>query len=115
MAHWVRHVVYLLLITFSINAAGMTFGREILEDGPNGPDAVVAAASAIHDKQSDSSVDVKTCDHSCHSTNHFLGQIPGRRELSGAPTPGSVYVPRTRQLLARDFSENPFRPPRIPS
>lgn len=116
MTRWVRRTVYLLLVTFSINAAGMTFGREILEDGTTGPEAVVAAASATYDQQSDSSgsVDSKACDHSCHSTNHFLGQVSSRKELN-TPTPGSVYVARTKQMLVRDFSENPFRPPRLPA
>ncbi len=116
MAHWVRQTVYLLLITFSINAAGLTFGREILEDGPTGSESVVTTASATHDKQSDSngSVGIKACDHSCHSTNHFLGQVSHRKELN-TPTPGSVYVARTKQFLVRNFSENPFRPPRLPS
>lgn len=112
MAHWVRQIVYLLLITFSINAAGMTFGREILEGGSTGPEPVATTASAAHDKQSDSSVDAKACDHSCHNTHHFLGQLSGRRELN-ALTPDSGYVPHTRQLLGRDFAEPPFRPPHI--
>lgn len=111
MAHWVRQTVYLLLITFSINAAGMTFGREILEDGPSGSEPVVTTAS---ESDSNGSVDIKACDHSCHSSYHFLGQVSVRKELN-TPTPGSVYVARTKQFLIRDFSENPFRPPRLPS
>ncbi len=71
MAHWVRQTVYLLLITFSINAAGMTFGREILEDGPTGSESVVTTASATHDKQSDSGIDAKVCDHRCHNPHLF--------------------------------------------
>lgn len=114
MVHWVRQTVYLLLIAFSINAAGMTFGREILEDGPTGRNPAVTTASATHDKQSDSSIDAKVCDHRCHNPHLFIGQVSGQN-APNAPASGRVYVPRTKQLLPRDFSENPFRPPRLPS
>nr|WP_288119652.1 hypothetical protein [Thiomonas sp.] len=68
-------VARLLLVTMMISAVGLTFGREILEDGPTGADSVLATASAAQDDghSNDGDLGAKLCDHSCHNTSHFLG------------------------------------------
>lgn len=115
--HWLRRMVArLLLVTMMISAAGLTFGREILEDGPTGPASVSATASAAQaDNQShEGNPGAKPCDHSCHNTCHFLGQLPADAAAI-TPEPARQYMPRLRQLIARDHAENPFRPPRLSS
>jgi len=114
MPSWLRRMVArLLLVTMMISAAGLTFGREILEDGPTGPQSVVSTASAAqHDGQSqDSNVANKACDHSCYNSSHFLGQLSEDRSAA-SPVSARQYVPHVKRLAARDHTENPFRPPR---
>ena len=115
--NWLRRMVArLLLVTMMISAAGLTFGREILEDGPTGLESLISTTSATqHDSYTDdSNPGTKTCDHSCHSTSHFLGQVPADA-AAVAPGPARTYIPRLKRLASRDHAENPFRPPRFSS
>lgn len=115
MPNWLhRMVTRLLLVTMLISAAGLTFGREILQDGPTVADSIQAMASASHhDGQSQSgNLAGKACDHSCHNTSHFLGQLQTHK-TAAAPEPARLYVAREKALLARDHTDTPFRPPRF--
>lgn len=109
-----RIVARLLLVTMMISAAGVTFGHEILEDGPTGPDWVQFTANAAQDDghSNDGNLGAKPCDHSCHSTSHFLGQLPADA-AAVTPEPARQYMPRLKQLIARDHADTPFRPPRL--
>lgn len=117
MPDWLRRIVArLVLLTMMISAAGLTFGREILQDGPSVPESIVATASADrHDGQfGNSGGATKACDHSCHNPSHFLGQLPDD-PVAALPSSVRQFVPRVKQLTARDHTENPFRPPRYPA
>lgn len=115
MPNWLHRIVTrLLLLTMLVSAVGLTFGREILEDGPTVADSIQARASASHhDSQpKHQSIGMKVCDHSCHNTAHFLGQLSADT-VTRLPLLSALGVPHVKQLAARDHSENPFRPPRI--
>ncbi|MFZ5615272.1 MAG: hypothetical protein ACOY4L_10700 [Pseudomonadota bacterium] len=117
MPDWLHRIVArLLLLTMVVSAAGLTFGREILQDGPTVADSIQAMASASHHDGQSQGGDLanKACDHSCHNTSHFLGQLQ-THEPAGMAEPVSQYVAREKPLLARDHTENPFRPPRFPA
>lgn len=116
MPYWLHRIVArLLLVTMMISAAGLTFGREILQDGPTVADSISAIASASHHdgQPTQQSIDMKACDHSCHNVFHFLGQLPADT-VTHLPLLTAQGVPRIKQLAARDHSENPFRPPDSP-
>lgn len=115
MPDWLRRIIArLLLLTMVVSAAGLTFGREILEDGPTVADSIQAMASASHhdDQSQGGNLASKVCDHSCHNTSPFLGQLQ-THEPAATPEPARHYVAREKPLLARDHTDTPFRPPRF--
>ncbi len=116
MQTWLcRMLARLLLVTMMISAAGLTFGREILEDGRAGPDSPLYTASAAQqNSHTDGNLDARLCDHSCHNTSHFLGQLPADA-AAVTPGPARQYIPRLTHLIARGHADNPFRPPRSSS
>lgn len=117
MPDWLRRIVArLLLLTMVISAAGLTFGREILEDEPSGPESTVAIASVDQPDFSSqgSRIAKKVCDHSCHNSSHFLGQLPDDL-IAVLPTSVRQFSSHVKRLAARDHTENPFRPPRFPA
>lgn len=116
MPDWLRRIIArMLLLTMMISSAGLTFGREILQDGPGGSESVVSIAGAARKDVSsqDNGVANKVCDHSCHNTSHFLGQLPEDRSADLPAAPARQFAPHVKHLAARDHSENPFRPPRF--
>lgn len=108
-----RTVARLLLVTMTIGATGLAFGRDIPEGGPAGAGSIhVTAGTAQPDRQSGKShLAGKPCSHGCHGTCHVLGQLPSD---TAAVTPESArqYIPRLKHLIARDHTDPPFRPPR---
>lgn len=115
MPDWLRQIVArLLLLTMVASAAGLTFAREILEDGPSVADSIRAMASTSHHDGQSQGGDLanKACDHSCQNTNHFLGQLH-THEPAGMAEPASQYVAHEKPLLVRDHTDPPFRPPRF--
>ena len=117
MPNWLHRIVTrLLLLTMLVSAAGLTFGREILQDGPTLADSIQAMASASHHDGQSQGGDLanKACDHSCHNTSHFLGQLQ-THEPTGMPEITRQYVVREKPLLARGHPENPYRPPCLAS
>lgn len=115
MPKWLRRIVArLLLVTMMISAAGLTFGREILEDGPTVADSIQAMASTSHhdDPSQSGSLATKACDHSCYNSSHFLGQLSDDL-IAVLPAPARPFSPHAKQLAARDHTETPFRPPRV--
>ena len=116
MPKWLhRTASRLLLVTMVISAMGLTFARDILEDISIGPELIVLMASADqHDGPSQSSeVATEACDHRCHNTSHFLGQLPEDQSAALPAASARQFVPHVKRLAARDHTEPPFRPPRF--
>jgi hypothetical protein len=117
MPNWLHRIVTrLLLLTLLVSAVGLTFGREILQDGPTLADSIQAMASASHPDNHSQGGDLgnKACDHSCHNTSHFLGQLQ-THEPTGMAEPANQYVVSEKPLVARGHPENPYRPPCLSS
>ena len=111
-----RHIVYVLLIAYSISASAWPFQRECPRRAGM-PESLAQAAAATQDSAFYRSADkpvpsTHSCDHGCHIISHFLGQVSQGFTLPLEPA--NEVRPPAGPSPSHQFPDNPFRPPRTP-
>ena len=111
-----RRLLYFLLVTLLINAAGWTFNRAAVADAffagqQSSPAGLVQPSLQAGHGQGESPKAKAACTHWCHEAGHFLGLFGQAPALSSKPVEG--YFSQLSRFIPEPAHEGLFRPPRL--